>query len=113
MTTTTIDGAVRRPPPGAAASRKTPIWGLPMVRPDVAEQDESLPGEALPYARPWSHVPAAETNGAHAARRLQLVGAAVEAGEATRGRPPPVSTGLVLAAQVTFLAAAVLNVVMW
>jgi hypothetical protein len=44
---------------------------------------------------------------------LRVVEAATEAGEATRGRPPPVSAGLVVAAQWAFFVAAALNLVVW
>lgn len=114
-TTTTIDGGARRPF-GMASSRQTPIWGMQQVtvttKPaDIREEVcDGLPGDPLAYARPAY---GRASNAAQAARAQRLVVAAVEAGETTRGRPPPVSATLVVAAQAAFLAAAVLNVVLW
>lgn len=116
MTTTTIDGAVRRPPLAASGPRHTPLWGLPLPSASTTRgrvpgastgatpRDDSdlLPGDPLPCVRP-----------ARPLRILRMVEDARSAGETTRGRPPPVSTAFVWAAQWTFLAAALLNIVLW
>lgn len=105
MTTTTIDG-LSRPSPAKANRRDTPIWVLPEPARGSATpagNDDVLPGDALPVVR----------HAAHPARMLRVVAAAVESGEATRGRPPPFSAAFVVAAQWAFFGAAALNLVLW
>lgn len=78
---------------------------------DIREEVlDALPGDPLAYHRPAY---GRTSNAAQAARMQRLVVAAVEAGETSRGRPPPLGVVFVVAAQAALLAAAVLNVVLW
>ena len=107
MTTTTIDG-VRRPPLLLKASRcDTPIWVL-----QPTEDDGGIPVDVDGGPLIGDPLPAVRTS-AHSVRMLGVVRAATESGEATRGRPPPVTVTFIAVAQAGLLATAVLNLWIW